>query len=42
MQEFIDDPMAVMVMLVIVGLILSEIEQRQAGISHFWSGKKPK
>ena len=42
MQEFIDDPMSVMVMLVIVGLILSEIEQRQMGHWPFWFRKPPK
>jgi hypothetical protein len=31
MQEFIDDPMAVLVMLVIIGLILSTIEHRYYG-----------
>ena len=31
MQEFIDDPLAVLVALVVIGLILSKIEQRYAG-----------
>ncbi len=42
MQEFIDDPLAVLVMLVVIGLILSKIEQRYYGLKPLGSGKPPK
>jgi hypothetical protein len=34
MQEYLDDPLAVLVVLVVIGLILSMIEQRYTGIKH--------
>jgi hypothetical protein len=42
MEEYIRDPMAVLVMLVVIGLILSEIEQHFVLKSPFRSGKSRK
>ena len=42
MQEFMDDPLAVLVVLVVIGLILSKIEQRYSGMKIYPSGKPPK
>ena len=42
MQEFIGDPMAVLVMLVVVGLILSEIEKHYIDQGPFGHGKTHK
>ena len=41
MEEYIRDPMAVLVMLVVIGLILSEIEQHFV-LKHLFGPGKPR